>query len=55
MLQAAQKAYHKAIDPGKQTFMVLKGLLSNPPETVRSVLAYHRVSRQKGLDGHGDT
>ena len=22
MLQAAQKAYHEAIDPGKQTFMV---------------------------------
>jgi hypothetical protein len=22
MLQAAQKAYHKAIDPGEQTFMV---------------------------------
>ncbi len=26
MPQAAQKAYHKAIDPGKQTFMELAGL-----------------------------
>jgi hypothetical protein len=26
MLQAAQKAYHKAIDPGKQAFMGATGL-----------------------------
>jgi len=25
MLQAAQKVYHKAIDPGKQTFMEAMG------------------------------